>query len=110
MTEDSESTPFLADNDHDDNDEERENHVTMALPASYHFKYPLKILTIVISLLCISIVGLLIASYILLKVGPFENAYLSQDGTRDLAIGVSTIFLVLYFCFRLEISQLTRAS
>jgi hypothetical protein len=110
MADRSESTPFLADNDHGDNYYETENHVTMTVPARSHFKHPLKILTIVISLLCISTFGLLIASYILIKIGPFEYTYSSRDAIRDLAICVRAIFLLLYFCFSLEISQLTRAS
>ncbi|OCK92855.1 uncharacterized protein K441DRAFT_662504 [Cenococcum geophilum 1.58] len=90
----SENTPFLADNDHSDNYDETESHVTKTSPANAHFKRPIKILTIFISLFSISIFGLLIASYVLIQVGPFQYTYSSPDRVRDLAICLFVNFIL----------------
>lgn len=94
MADFSESTPFLADNDHSDNYDETEHHIAITAPARSHFKLPLKVLTILVSLLCISIFSLLIASYIFINGGPFERTERSQDAIRDLAICVCILLIV----------------
>lgn len=87
MAERSESTPFLADNDHvDDYDP---NNFSRVLPANAHFKKPLRVLSGVISFLSLGVFGLLIASYVLLNVGPFQYIWGSKEVTRDLSIVVS---------------------
>lgn len=91
----SESTPFLADNDHDNNYVEAEGRVSKTLPANGHFKLAIKILSIIVTALSILITGLLIASYVLIRVGPFVYTYISKDRVRDLAICVG--FLLIYF-------------
>jgi hypothetical protein len=85
-----ERTPFLADNDHNDDYDGRESHITKKSPANAHFKGPIKILTIVISFLCLTVFGLLITSYVLLQLGSFNYTYSAEAGIRDLSICVST--------------------
>jgi hypothetical protein len=89
MPDHSETTPFLADNDHSDNYEETDNHFTKKSPVNAYFKLPIKILTIVISALSFSIFGLLIASYVLIKTGPFQYTFSAEGSVRDLAICVN---------------------
>jgi len=89
------STPFLADNDHDDGDDyEGEETLSKNAPANAYFKRPIRILTSITSLLSILIFGLLIASIVLLKMGPFNYTYGSIDTARDLAICLFVNFLL----------------
>jgi hypothetical protein len=83
-----ERTALLADNDHTDNYDETEGDISKPTPAHAHFKLPIKILTIFVSVLSIAIFVLLIASFFLLTVGPIQYTYPSQKGVRDLAICV----------------------
>jgi hypothetical protein len=97
MASGSENTPFLADNDHRDSYDEAEGGFTKIPPANAHFRRPIRILTGVVSFLSLSIFGLLIASYILLNVGPFEWNWGSKEAIQDLAICVSNLsyFIIL---------------
>jgi len=88
MADNSDTTPFLADNDHSDNYDETEHHISKKSPANTHFKLPIKILTIIISVLSFSICGILIGSYVFINTGPFEYTYGSSESVRDLAICV----------------------
>jgi hypothetical protein len=92
MADNSDTTPFLADNDHGDNYDETEHYITKKSPANAHFKLPIKILTIIISVLSFSICGILIGSYVFINTGPFEYTYGSSESVRDLAICVCSIF------------------
>jgi hypothetical protein len=97
-----ESTPFLADSDHDD-DYERESHPIKTQPANARFKRPIKLLSAFNSFLSLGAFGLLIASYILTSTGPFNYTYRTNEAIRDLAIVVST---VLYFSLLVLIRSL----
>jgi hypothetical protein len=90
MADSSDTTPFLADNDHGDNCEE--SHVTKRSPANAHFKLPIKILSIIISVLSFLICGILIGSYIFINTGPFQYTYGSSESVRDLAICICSVF------------------
>jgi hypothetical protein len=90
MADNSDTTPFLADNDHGDNYDETEHHITKKSPANAHFKLPIKILTIIISVLSLSICGILIGSYVFINTGPFQYTYGSSESIRDLAICVGS--------------------
>lgn len=87
MADSSASTPFLADNDHDHGDSyEGEESLSKNAPANAYFKRPIRILSAITSLFSLLIFGLLIAALVLLKVGPFNYTYSSNDTVRDLAI------------------------
>ncbi|PVH67449.1 hypothetical protein DL98DRAFT_523332 [Cadophora sp. DSE1049] len=81
-----ENMPFLADNEHHETDS-----VTFQkLPANAHFRCPLRILTAIIALGSFLILGLSVATYVLLKKAPFGYNYQSLDVTRGLWI----VFLI----------------
>lgn len=89
------STPFLADNDHDNGDDYDEGETLVKnAPANAYFIRPIRILTSITSLFSILIFGLLIASVVLLKIGPFNYTYSSVDTARDLAICLFVNFLL----------------
>ena len=88
MADHSDTTPFIPDNDHSDNHEETESHITKKSPANAHFKLQIKILTIIVSVLSFSICGILIGSYVFINTGPFQYTYSSSESVRDLAICV----------------------
>lgn len=67
-------------------------------PASSFFKLPIKLLTIFISFFSATTFGLVIASYILLRVTEVTNTWHADDALRDLAICVR-IFLTKPFSF-----------
>jgi len=83
----SERAPFLGDNDHDDDYDSSDYR---KLPANHYFKRPLRILSGLTSLLSFAGFGLLIATYVLIVVGPFGYTYRSRDTVRDLAICLFT--------------------
>jgi len=86
----SEETPFLAGTDPGDNYDDEDSSFTKCTQANSHFRRPIKIFTSVISLLSLAICVLLIASYVLITVGPFQYKWGTQEASRDLAICVST--------------------
>jgi hypothetical protein len=89
MADHSENTPFLADNDHGNNYDESQGDFIKVSPANSHFRRPIRILTGIISFLSLSVFGLLVASYVLLKVAPFQYTWGPQEAIRGLAICVS---------------------
>jgi hypothetical protein len=94
MADDSESTPFLADNDHDQDTtpikDPEDDVMKVALPANTHFKRPIKILTICVSAFSGIATVILIAAFVIIKVGPFmAYTYGAQYVVQDLGITVS---------------------
>ena len=73
----------------DDNDQiGEENYSIRVLPANSHFKRSLKIITILISDLSISVFALLIFTYVKLSNGPFYSTWGSRDYVKELSIVV----------------------
>ncbi|KAG9231114.1 hypothetical protein BJ875DRAFT_129781 [Amylocarpus encephaloides] len=85
MADRSEARPFLAD---DAEDYDRETHYIRKLPANSYFKKPIQILSILITFLSISIVGLLIATYVLAasKAANVSWDWKTKETTMNLAI------------------------
>ncbi|KAH8812917.1 hypothetical protein F5884DRAFT_856209 [Xylogone sp. PMI_703] len=82
----SETTPFLADSGHDDNYDGEESHPISTTNPSSYFRRPIKLLTSIITFHCLAIIGVLIASAILIRAGDFQYTYSSKASIRDLAI------------------------
>jgi hypothetical protein len=81
MADDSESTPFLADNDHTAHIDDSENHDTgKTLSPSAHFKRLIKIMKIILAFLSLSAFGLLIAAFVIIK--PSPNTYYTWDSKQ----------------------------
>jgi hypothetical protein len=71
MADDSESTPFLADNDHTAHIDDSENDDTgKTVRPSVHFKRPIKIIKIILAFLSLSTFGILIAAFIIIASSP----------------------------------------
>jgi hypothetical protein len=79
MADSSESTPFLANNDSPDDTNtlygSEEEIPTKALPANAHFKRPIKILAIFVSIASVSGAIFLMASFITIQVASFTPGY-----------------------------------
>lgn len=92
MADRAENQPFLAGSYRDDPQEnshdEAEDHFIRVLPASAHFKRAIKVLTILIAALSISMFGLLVAEYVLVESGDFQSTWGTKETTRDLFIVV----------------------
>lgn len=89
MYTDHETTPFLSPNG---NGDDRETNSPPTAPATPHFKQPLKILAMIVSIVSLSAFGILLASYVCMAQGPFGSVYSSQDTARDLLICVRIFF------------------
>lgn len=94
MADDSESAPFLADNDHDQDTtpvrDPEDDVMKVALPANAHFKRPIKILTICISAFSGIVTVILISAFVIIRVVPFRIYINSaQYVVQDLGITVS---------------------
>ena len=85
----------MADNYHVDSHDEIENHPLKTSPVNAHFKHPIKILATIISFLSLSIFGLLIATHVLMTIGPFQSTGNSEEAVRVLAICVSHFLLYM---------------
>jgi hypothetical protein len=96
MASQSESTPFLADNEQGDN-YEAEDHGARTASANSFFKRPIRILTALQSLLSIAAFGLLIATCVLIKIGPFRYPYSTLNYVRDLSICVCNPFEIFVY-------------
>ncbi|KAH8801419.1 hypothetical protein F5884DRAFT_862117 [Xylogone sp. PMI_703] len=94
MASNSETTPFLADDDHDDSYGGEESHPIKTSEANSYFKRPIRILTSLIAFFCLSVFGLLIASYVMVEVGPFVYTYSSEESIRSLAICLFINFIL----------------
>jgi hypothetical protein len=88
MADPSEGTPFLSDNDHRDHHNEPEDDYVKPLPANFHFKLALRILTAVICFLSLGVGIVLIAAIVFVNTGPFEHPYHTKEEARDLVICV----------------------
>jgi len=91
----SDSTPLLADSDHIDSHDEVESHPFEPSPAEAHLNRPIKILTIIIWFLSLSIFGLLIATDVLINKGPFQYTWTAKELVRHLAV---CLFVNLIYC------------
>ncbi|KAH7327087.1 hypothetical protein BKA65DRAFT_509908 [Rhexocercosporidium sp. MPI-PUGE-AT-0058] len=91
MADNSENTPFLTDNDHDDgidaqDNEEYEVPLTKT-PANSQFKRSIKALTIVLVIFLVLTVMLAIASFVMIQVVPFKGyIYNAREVLKDLGI------------------------
>lgn len=83
MSEPSDNTPFLADNEH-----EEESHVIKTSPANSQFKRPLRILAVFDSIFSILVFALLIVTYVFINTGSFTYTYGAEETIRDLSIAV----------------------
>jgi hypothetical protein len=83
MADDSESTPFLTDNDHDQDtapvQHPEDDVVKATFPVNAYFKRPVKIVTICVSLFSGVNVMILITAFVILQVGPFRGYYYGAD-------------------------------
>jgi hypothetical protein len=91
MAEPSEDTPFLAQNNHENQDEHGYDYVK-PLPANSYFKLPIRTLTAAICLLSLGVGIVCIAAIIFARTGPFVQRYHVVEEARDLAICVSISF------------------
>jgi hypothetical protein len=89
MTEPSENTPLLAPNDVSDIHNNGECDHAKPPPANAYLKLSSKILTVFISFLSLSVIGLLIATYVLLSERPFYWPIQPKQLIRTLGIAVS---------------------
>lgn len=110
MADDTESTPFLTDNDHDQDTtpvKDPEDDVMKAtLPVNAHFKRPIKILTSCVSFLSGITTMILIAAFVIIQVGPFRGyTYAAQYVVQALGITafVSLILSTLMIFLQLPI-------
>ncbi|PVH83938.1 hypothetical protein DL98DRAFT_91209 [Cadophora sp. DSE1049] len=91
MADDSENTPFLSDNDHDDevntfHAEDDDAQITKS-PANSHFKRPIKALTIVLAIFSALVVMVAVASFVVIQVASFNGyTYNARDELKDLGI------------------------
>lgn len=98
MADDSENTPFLTDNDHEDDvnnfhGEENEA-VASKIPANSHFKRSIKALTIVLAIFSALTVMMAIASFVLIQIAPFKGyTYNARDVLKDLGVCVCAFHL-----------------
>jgi hypothetical protein len=94
MADDSESTPFLTDNDHDQDTapvQHPEDDVMKAtVPVNTYFKRPVKILSICVSLFSGINTMILITAFVILQVAPFRGyTYGTDYAVQALGITVS---------------------
>jgi hypothetical protein len=95
MADSSESTPFLASNDLLDDantlNDSGDEIPTKALPANAHFKRPIKILTICVSIASVLGAIFMTASFITIHVAPFQGyTFAARYVVRELGTCVST--------------------
>jgi hypothetical protein len=94
MADESESTPFLTDNDHDQDtapvQHPKDDVVKASFPVSAYFKRPVKIVMICVSLLSGVNTMILITAFVILQVGPFRGYIYGADyAIQALGITVS---------------------
>jgi hypothetical protein len=99
MADDSESTPFLTDNDHDqDNNtliKDPEDDVMKAtLTANASFERRVRILTICVSLFSGITTLILIATFVIIQVGPFFRGFSFQTGYDVQALGITVSIII----------------
>lgn len=95
MTDDFENTPFLTDNEHDDDIGTQNEHLhdtPNKIPANGHFKRAIKALTIVLVVFSALTFMSAIASFVMILVGSFTGyIYGTREVLKDLGICVSSI-------------------
>jgi type IV secretory pathway VirB6-like protein len=94
MADDSESTPFLTNNGHDQDtapvQHPEDDVVKATFPVNAYFKRPVKIVTICVSLFSGVSMMILIAAFAILQVAPFTAFYYGADyAIKALGITVS---------------------
>jgi hypothetical protein len=106
MAESSENTPFLASNDHLDDTNARndtEDEIpTKTLPANAHFKRPIKIVKICVSIASVLAAGILIASFIVVQAVPFTEYPWYTYGTRSVLQGLGICVSAVNFSSRVR--------